>query len=171
MKTTADTKKIVYTALCLSAALVLSYVEALIPVNLGVPGAKLGLPNVVTVLLLYTAGWQSACLVAVMRIVLSGFLFGNLFAILYSAAGFFLSFLTMLLLKKTDRFGITGVSVAGGVMHNVGQLAAAALITNASVFAYLPVLVAAGTAAGVLIGLIGAELAGRLADRFRDAFS
>ncbi|MDO4961747.1 MAG: Gx transporter family protein [Eubacteriales bacterium] len=155
-------KKLVFLALCLSMALVLSYVEAIIPMNLGVPGAKLGLPNIMTLLLIYTVGPAEALAVSLMRIVLSGFLFGNLFAILYSGAGFLLSFAAMLLLKKTGIFGMTGVSVVGGIMHNIGQILIAAILTNAGVFAYLPVLIAAGTIAGILIGLVGGIFVGRV---------
>ena len=152
MITDKKTAKLSYYGMCLAIALILSYVEAMIPINLGVPGAKLGLPNIVTVLL---------------RIVLNGFLFGNLFAIAYSAAGFALSFIAMLMLRKTDKFGITGVSAVGGVMHNAGQLIVAALLTNGSVFAYLPVLVIVGAVSGVVIGLVG----GLITDRVRILFS
>ena len=160
------TKKIVFLALCLSLALVLSYVESVLPFHFGIPGAKLGLPNLVTVVLIYAGNVPGAFLVALMRIVLSGFLFGNLFAILYSAAGFLLSFVTMLLMKRSGCFGMTGVSVAGGVMHNAGQILVAIFLTNAAVLSYLPFLAAAGTAAGVVIGLLGGILLKRLPDSF-----
>ncbi len=159
----------VFLALCLSLALVLSYVESVLPVSIGVPGAKIGLPNLVTVLLLYTLGPAEAFTVALLRIILSGFLFGNLFAILYSAAGFILSFFTMILLKKTQKFGITGVSVAGGVMHNIGQILVAVFLTNAAVLSYLPMLLAAGTAAGVVIGLLSSILVKRVGRALRQA--
>ena len=156
------TSRIVFLALSVALGLALSYVEALIPIPLGVPGAKPGLPNIVTVTLLYALGPAEAALVSLMRIVLSGFMFGNLFAILYSMAGFICSFLTMLALKKSGRFGMTGVSTAGGVMHNAGQLAVAALLTDGSVFAYLPVLVIAGTLAGIVVGVAGAIISRRI---------
>ena len=162
MKSDLHTGKTVFLALCLSLALVLSYVESVLPFHSGIPGAKLGLPNLVTVILLYAGMPAGAFLVAVMRILLSGFLFGNLFAILYSAAGFLLSFAAMILLKKSGLFGMTGVSVAGGVTHNIGQILVAVFLTNASVISYLPFLVAAGTAAGIVIGLLGGIVAGRL---------
>lgn len=98
---------------------------------------------------------------------LSGFLFGNLFAICYSAAGFALSFIIMLLMKKSDRFGMTGVSAVGGIMHNVGQLTVAALLTNASVYAYLPVLFIAGAISGVLIGIAGGLITDRVSVFFK----
>ena len=162
MMTDKRTTKLSYYGMCLAIALILSYVEAMIPINLGVPGAKLGLPNIVTVLLIYTAGGTAACTIGLLRIVLNGFLFGNLFAIAYSAAGFALSFAAMLMLKKTDKFGITGVSAVGGVMHNVGQIIVAALLTNGSVFAYLPVLIVIGAVSGVVIGVVGGLITHRI---------
>ncbi len=167
MITDKKTAKLSYYGMCLAIALILSYVEAMIPINLGVPGAKLGLPNIVTVLLLYTVGGSSACIIGLLRIVLNGFLFGNLFAIVYSAAGFALSFIAMLLLKKTDKFGLTGVSAIGGVMHNAGQIMVAAFLTNGSVYAYLPVLAVIGAVSGVVIGMVG----GLITDRVRGFFN
>lgn len=165
--TDKKTTKLSYYGMCLAIALILSYVEAMIPVNLGVPGAKLGLPNIVTVLLIYTAGGGAACIIGLLRIVLNGFLFGNLFAIIYSAAGFALSFIAMLLLKKTDKFGITGVSAVGGIMHNVGQICVAAVLTNGSVYAYLPVLMIIGAVSGVVIGITGGLITDRVSAFFR----
>ena len=146
------TSRLVLLAFFTALGLALSYLESLVPIPLGVPGAKPGLPNIVTVTLLYTLGPADAVLVSLARIILSGFMFGNLFAILYSMAGFVLSFLSMAALKKTGRFGMTGVSAVGGVMHNVGQLLTAVLLTDGSVLAFLPVLVAAGTLAGIVVG-------------------
>ena len=102
----------VFTAL----ALIFSYVELLIPINFGIPGAKLGLANLMTVLVLYKMGIKEALTLSVTRIILSGFMFGNLFGILYSLSGGLLSFLVMVLLKKSDRFSVAGVSI-GGVQH------------------------------------------------------
>ena len=152
----------VYLAMCLALELALSYVEALIPFNMGIPGAKVGLPNIITVLLLYTAGTGAAASVGITRVILSGFMFGNLFAILYSAGGFILSFAAMLTLKRTEAFGMTGVSIVGGVCHNIGQIIIAVMITNRSVLAYLPFLAAAGTAAGVVIGIAAGIIVRRI---------
>ncbi len=156
------TSRLVLLAFFTALGLAFSYLESLIPIPLGVPGAKPGLPNIVTVTLLYTFGPADAVLVSLARIILSGFMFGNLFAILYSMAGFVLSFLSMLALKKTGRFGMTGVSAVGGVMHNVGQLLTAVLLTDGSVFAYLPVLVAAGTLAGIVVGAASGIISSRV---------
>lgn len=139
-----------------------SYVETLIPISLGVPGAKIGLANLVTIVVLFIMGWKDAVVISFIRIVLSGFLFGNLFAIFYSMAGAILSMLVMLLLKKTG-FGTVGISAAGGVAHNVGQIAFAAFIVqNSHLFYYLPMLLFVGTGAGILIGILGGKVIERL---------
>ena len=141
----------VFTAL----ALILSYVEMLIPINFGIPGAKLGLANLVIVIVLYKTDWKEALLLTVVRIVLSGFIFGNLFSILYSLAGGILSLAVMALLKKREVFSTAGVSIAGGVGHNIGQLIVAMLVVETyQVGYYLPVLLAAGVATGLLIGIV-----------------
>ena len=121
-------KKSVYFGVFTALALIVSYVEALIPFSFGVPGIKLGLANIVVVAALYMWGGTTALLLSVVRILLSGFLFGNMFAILYSLAGALLSLSVMALLKKSGRFSVTGVSIAGGVFHNIGQMMAAGLL-------------------------------------------
>ena len=149
----------VFTAL----ALIFSYVELLIPINLGIPGAKLGLANLVIIIVLYKSDWKEALLLSVVRIVLAGFLFGNLFGILYSLAGGILSLAVMALLKRSGAFSIIGVSMAGGVSHNVGQLIMAMLVVETyAVGYYLPVLLIAGLITGTLIGIAGREMLKRL---------
>lgn len=151
----------VFTAL----ALIFSYVETLIPINFGIPGAKLGLANLVIVIVLYKTGGKEALLLSVTRIVLSGFLFGNLFAILYSLAGGLFSLAVMGLVKRRKSFSIIGVSMAGGVTHNIGQLIVAMLVVETyQVGYYLPVLMLAGLATGTLIGVISREVLNRLKD-------
>ena len=151
----------VFTAL----ALIFSYVETLIPINFGIPGAKLGLANLVIVIVLYKTGGKEALLLSVTRIVLSGFLFGNLFAILYSLAGGLFSLAVMGLVKRRKSFSIIGVSMAGGVTHNIGQLIVAMLVVETyQVGYYLPVLMLAGLATGTLIGVISREVLKRLKD-------
>ena len=149
-------------AIMTSLALVLSFVETLIPFTPLVPGMKIGLANLVTMLLLYTAGPVSAVIVSILRILLSGILFGNMFSVCYSFSGFVFSFLSMLLLKRTGKFGISAVSCVGGVMHNLGQLVFAALIAGRSVFAYAPFLFLSGVLSGAVIGIIGGILVQRL---------
>ena len=149
----------VFTAL----ALIFSYVELLIPINFGIPGAKLGLANLVIVIVLYKTDWKEALLLSVVRIILAGFLFGNLFGILYSLAGGILSLAVMTLLKKTCAFSVIGVSMAGGVSHNVGQLIIAMLVVETyAVGYYLPVLLITGLITGTLIGIAGREMLKRI---------
>ncbi len=145
--------------LLLAFALILSYVESLIPFYFGVPGVKLGLANLAVVLVLYRYGWKEALLLNIMRVFLSGFLFGNLFMVMYSLAGALSSFFFMYLLKRVKGFSIIGVSMAGGVFHNVGQILVAYFVTKtAGVAFYLPVLLVAGLVTGLLIGVLAKEV-------------
>lgn len=149
----------VFTAL----ALIFSYVEMLVPIQFGVPGIKLGLANLMVVIMLYKCGPREALLLSVVRIVLSGFLFGNMFAILYSLAGGLLSLAVMALLKQTGSFSVIGVSIAGSIAHNMGQLAVAmAVVATYSVGYYFPVLLIAGLVTGMLIGIVSSEVLKRI---------
>ena len=151
--------KVAYLGVFLALALICSYVESLIPINFGMPGVKLGLTNIVIVLMLYCVGAKEALAISTLRIVLAGFLFGNLFSILYSLAGGLLSFLVMYLLKRTGKLGVLPISIGGGVSHNVGQLITASLIVeNYHIFYYMPVLLAAGAVTGLLIGIAAQEM-------------
>ena len=142
-------------ALMASLALIFSYVEAIIPYNPGIPGIKLGIANVVTVIALYKYGWKEAASVSVIRIIVAGLLFNGVFGMLYSLAGAVLSLIGMIGLKKTGLFSVIGVSMAAGVLHNMGQLlVAAALIEDLRIFFYFPVLLFSGIAAGILVGII-----------------
>ena len=155
--------RVAYFGVFTALALIFSYVELLIPVNFGIPGAKLGLANLVIVIVLYKTDWKEALLLSVVRIILAGFLFGNLFGILYSLAGGILSLAVMALLKRTGAFSVIGVSMAGGVSHNVGQLIMAMLVVETyAVGYYLPVLLIAGLITGTVIGIAGREMLKRL---------
>lgn len=156
-------KRTAYLGVFLAFALLLSYVESLVPFYFGIPGAKLGLANLAVILALYLYGWREALLINVARVLLSGFLFGSLFSVLYSLAGAVCSYLVMCGLKKTGRFGMTGVSMAGGVSHNAGQILVAVFVTRTpGVAFYLPALTAAGLITGTLIGLLALEMRRRL---------
>ncbi|MBE5975886.1 Gx transporter family protein [Lacrimispora xylanisolvens] len=147
----------------IALAFVLSFVESLIPISLGIPGVKLGLANLVTVVGLYTVGTTGTVVVSLLRIVLTGFTFGNLFAMLYSLAGWGLSIVIMILCKKKKWFGTSGISILGGIGHNIGQITVAAFVVKqAGVFFYLPMLLIAGTAAGLVIGILGAMIISRI---------
>lgn len=156
-------KKTAFYGMFLALALVAGYVEQLLPINLGVPGVKLGLANIVSMVLLYTMGVRAASGITAIRVLLSGILFGTGFSIVYSAAGAALSIFVMAFLKRTKRFSCVGISVAGGVFHNVGQILVAVLVleTGALVY-YLPVLILSGLAAGIVIGIISGILIRRL---------
>ncbi len=162
-------KKTAFYGLFLALALVAGYVERLLPINLGIPGVKLGLANAVTMVLLYTAGFRAAASISVIRVLLTGMLFGNGFAIVYSGAGAVCSLGVMLLLKRTHKFSCVGISVAGGVFHNLGQIVVAAVVleTRALVY-YLPVLLLSGLAAGILIGLLSGILIRRIEPVIRE---
>ena len=149
----------VYTAL----ALIFSYVETLIPINFGIPGVKLGLANLIIVVALYKMNIREAYLLSIVRVVLSGFIFGNLFSIVYSLAGGLLSLSMMALLKKTKQFSTIGISMAGGVFHNVGQLIMAIIVLESlNIAYYFPVLMISGLITGLLIGIIANEMLKRL---------
>lgn len=149
--------------MAVALAMILGYVELLIPISVGIPGVKLGLANLVTMICLYQMGEREAAAVSLARILLVGFTFGNMSSLLYSLAGGIVSFLCMLLAKRSGRFGKTGVSVVGGVTHNLGQLAVAAFVVeNAAVFWYFPVLLFAGTLTGLAIGILAGEVLKRL---------
>ena len=157
------TKNVALTGLLIALALVLSYLESLVPLSFAIPGIKLGLPNLVVVFALYRLKPPIAAAISLLRVALVALLFGSALSLAYSAAGAVLSLAVMLLLRKTGRFGCTGVSVAGAVAHNLGQiLTAAALLETASLAWYFPVLCLSGTVAGVVIGLLAALLVKRI---------
>lgn len=143
--------------------LIIGYIEFLIPIPLGIPGVKPGFANIVIVWALYSLGPWEALMINGMRILLSGFLFGNFSMILYSLAGAAVSFLCMCLAKKSGLFSMTGVSMIGGVMHNMGQLLVAmAVLETVSLVYYGPVLLAAGVITGLLIGIVTGEVKKRI---------
>lgn len=156
-------QKTAFCGMMLALALIAGYAESLIPVTFAVPGIKLGAANSVVLLVLYAVGVREAFLVNISRVFLSGFLFGSMSSVLYSLSGAVLSLLVMAFLKKTKRFSISGVSMAGGAFHNIGQLAAAAFIVETSaVWYYLPVLLLSGVVTGFLIGVLTGEICKRI---------
>ena len=156
-------KKVAMAGMFTALAMICSYVEVLIPINLGIPGMKLGLANLVVVVTLYTMGAPMAFAVSMIRIVLVSATFGSLSAMLYSLAGGLLSFAGMILLKKIPNFSMVGVSVAGGLLHNMGQLIVAmAVVENIHLVSYLPPLMIAGTVTGMLIGIISGQVVPRI---------
>ncbi len=143
----------VFMGLLLAFALILSYIETLIPFHIGILGIKLGLANLAVILCLYLFEWKEALLLTTLKAVISGLLFGNLFMILYSLAGAWLSCLTMIVMKKSRWFHLPAVSALGGVMHNMGQLLVAVFVIRTyGIFYYMPVLMVAGLAVGLITG-------------------
>ncbi len=146
-------------AMLVALAMIFSYVESLVPIPLGIPGVKLGLANLVTVIGLAICSPLEVLAVVIMRIFLSGFMFGSGMTIIYSLSGGLLSFAVMMLLSKAEGFSVVGISVAGGVMHNVGQLIMATItVESMSVFLYVPTLLIAGVVTGILIGILSAKM-------------
>ena len=152
-------KRAAYCAMLTALAMIFGYVEALIPFNFGIPGVKLGLANLVIVVALYLLPAHQVFFVQIVRIVLVSFLFGNLSMMIYSLAGGLLSFLVMCLLKKAGGFSVMGVSIAGGVTHNIGQLIVAMLVVqNMKIAYYASVLMIAGLITGGLIGMLAQRI-------------
>lgn len=148
-------KRVAYTALLTALALIFSYVEAILPLSVGIPGVKLGIANLVVLVALYTLDFRYAFAVNVIRILVNALLFTGLFGALYSLAGGILSLLVMWLLSRTGLFSTVGVSMAGGVTHNIGQLLVASfIISDLRIFSYLPVLMFSGIISGILIGFL-----------------
>ena len=148
-------KKVAVCGVLVALAMIFSYIEVLIPFNFGIPGMKLGLANLVIVIGFYFLKPQEVLLISMVRIFMMGYMFGNGMSIIYSLAGGIFSFLIMLLLKKTGSFSIVGISIAGGVFHNVGQLAAASVVLeNTGVLYYCPALLISGVVTGFLIGIL-----------------
>lgn len=157
--------RVAYFGVFTALALIFSYVETLIPFQIGIPGVKLGLANLIIVIALYKLSLKETWLLAVTRVLLSGFIFGNYFSIIYSLAGSTLSLLVMNYLKKRGGFSVMGISLAGGTAHNVGQLLVAMVVVETySVAYYLPVLLIAGVITGLIIGFVAAEMLKRLAN-------
>lgn len=147
-------KNVATLGLCVALAMIMSYIESLFPLNFAVPGIKMGLANIVIIFLLYRMGFGAACVVSLIRVFLVSLLFGNVMMMAYSIAGAVLSLGLMFLLKKSGKFSVIGVSIAGGVAHNAGQIIMAIILLGAKQIAYyLPVLAVTGTVTGVLIGI------------------
>ena len=156
-------RKVALYGVLIALAFIFSYIESMFPMPVPVPGVKLGLANLVNVVGLYTVGVTGTAAVSLIRIVLVGFTFSNMFSMIYSLAGGILSLLVMILARKTGAFSKIGVSILGGIFHNVGQLTVAAFVTKtAGVFTYFPMLLVAGVVTGAVIGLLGGMIVERI---------
>ncbi len=167
-KNTAAKRAALY-GLLVALAMVLGFVASLIPIPVPIPGIKLGLANLATVAGLFLVGIPGAVLMTVLRIVLTGLSFGNPYSMLYGLSGSFLSLTVMGIGKKCRWFSPVGISVLGGVFHNVGQLTFAAFVVRTpGVYAYLPFLLTAGCVTGVAVGVMGGIVTSRLERWIRD---
>ena len=164
-------RRVALDGILVALAMIFSYMETFFPFNFGVPGIKLGLANLVVLLGLTFLPAVDVLLISVVRIVLSSLLFGNVMSLWYSLAGGLLSFLCMWLLTRREGYSIIGISMAGGVMHNVGQIITAAIIVKTLQLTwYLPVLLVAGLVTGAIIGTVARLLMPRVQkalDRYR----
>ena len=157
------TKRLATLSIAVALAMVLSFIESQIPAFVAIPGVKIGLANIAVIFTLYKLGWKEAIAVSLVRVVLVALLFGSFVSLLYSFAGAVLSLGVMLLLKPVKAIGKIGVSVSGGVCHNIGQIIVASLIMETNVILYyLPFLLLSGTIAGIAIGLASALLVERI---------
>lgn len=148
-------RRVAFLGMVLALALILAYVETFLPLPIAVPGIKLGLANCVILFVLYLTGIKEAALISITRVFLTGFLFGNMAGILYSLSGAFLSLIAMAFAKKQNGLSVIGVSILGGVTHNIGQMIMAVLVTETiAVLYYVPVLLIAGMATGIINGIL-----------------
>ncbi len=160
----SKTKKVALLGILTSVALILSYIEAILPpIWSAVPGIKMGFPNIVIIFILYRFGVKEATIVSFIRIFIVALLFGNVMTLVYSCAGAFLSIVLMAIFKKINAFSVVGTSIVGGVAHNLGQIVVAIfLFDTVQIGYYMAVLAVTGTIAGIFIGIAGAFLLKRL---------
>ncbi len=158
-----NTRRITLYGVLVALALILSFVESQIPAFFAVPGMKIGLTNIVVLFALYAEDERAAVIINIVRIMLVALLFGNAMSMAFSLAGGILSATVMILLKRTGKFGIVGVSCAGGVSHNIGQIFVAMIVMNTRAIAlYLPILWATGIVSGIIIGISGGVVVSRV---------
>ncbi len=157
-----STGRIALLGVLIALAFILGYLESLLPVFAGIPGIKPGFSNISIITALYLLGKKEAAGLSLVKVVLAGITFGGMFSMLYSLAGAVLSLTVMLILSRIKKLSPAGVSVAGGVAHNMGQIAVACLVTGDAVIYYLPFLVAAGAVSGFITGIISSQLLVRL---------
>ncbi len=147
----------------IALGLLFSYIERMIPIPIPIPGVKLGLANLITVIGLYTIGIKGTIVVSLVRIIVVGFTFSNLFSMIYGTGGWLLSITAMILCLHCMGISCIGVSVIGGIFHNVGQIVIAIWVTQTpEVITYLPFLLISGVVAGSVIGMLGGNIVVRL---------
>lgn len=164
MNLTSKAYRIALYGILIALAFILSWLETFLPNPLEgmVPGIKLGLANMIVIIALFRLGFPAATVISLLRVLLTAFTFGNLSMLFYSLAGAVLSLLSMKLLQHSDRFSATGISIAGGLSHNIGQITVAMLILGSNLIYYLPYLIIGGCTSGFLIGLLTSLVLSRL---------
>lgn len=164
MNLSSKTYRLALYGILIALAFILSWLETFLPNPLEgmVPGIKLGLANLVVIITLFRLGFPAAATISLLRILLTAFTFGNLSMLFYSLAGAVLSLLGMKLVQQSDRFSATGISIVGGLSHNIGQIIVAMLILGSSLVYYLPYLIIGGCVSGFLIGLLASLILSRL---------
>ena len=163
MESMSRTKSIAVIGVFTAFAVALSFLERLLPAPVPLPGIKLGLANIIVIIFLYRYGIREAFKIQILRILLFSALFGGIASAVYSFAGGILSLGAMVLFKKAGVFSVVGVSVVGGVFHNIGQIAvAAAVLQSAALFVYLPVLIISGEITGLITGFVAFYVMSRL---------
>lgn len=148
-------RRLCFLAIFCTISIILNYIEMLFPIYLGIPGAKLGLANIISLTILLCFGFKYAVAVALLRIFIIGISFTNLYMMLYSLAGGLLSISIMALMVKTHLFSNIVVSIVGGISHNMGQLLIALIFFSTSAFIYyLPYLILLGIVSGTVVGIV-----------------
>lgn len=156
-------KKVATYGLLIALAFILSYIESIFPLPIAIPGIKLGLANLVVITALYSMGAKEAFALSIIRVVLVGFTFGSPSTMIFSLVGGLLSWLMMSIFKKSKLFSFIGVSVIGGISHNIGQIVTSIFIVeNINIIYYLPFLLISGILTGATIGILGAMIVKRI---------
>lgn len=156
------TKKITFLSLLTAIAIILGYIENFIPLSITIPGSKIGLANIISLIILYKYGFKEALVVSILRCLIVAITFTNLYMLLYSLTGATLSLFMMGLLKKSNAFSILIVSISGAISHNFGQLIIAIIFLGSNIIYYLPYLVIIATITGSLTGFITSILIKKL---------
>ena len=156
-------KKVSTYGVMIALAFIFSYLDTLIPINIGIPGVKPGFANIVVLSALYLYDKKDALIISVIRIVLAGAVFSGTYAMFYSLAGGLLSYLAMIIAVRVKKLSVIGVSVIGAIFHNLGQIIVAALVTETYRIAYyFPILIVSAVITGVLIGTLSGIIIKRI---------
>ncbi len=156
------TKRITYLSLLIAIAIILGYLETFIPINFGIPGAKLGLANLIGLIALYRFGFRDALIITLLRVFIIASVFTNYYMFLYSLSGALLSLVIMVLLKKTKLFSTLIISISGAIFHNLGQILVALIFYGFNIIYYLPYLIILSLITGSVIGILGQIILAKL---------